>query len=161
MKKQPRMTKNRIEITVTRSYVTDESAEQGDFDRHEEINRWIYLTLEEAADQLAYVMHADGFCADYSSYEDITGIYGDDFIIDYSTGESATDYLCTRFGANFDTAAAREKLTELVFHRLQSDYGYTYTDARAKVGRKPHPSPLAVNDNFSYPDQKPKLYLVK
>lgn len=155
MKKQPRMTKNRIEVTVTRSYVTNESAGRGDFDRHEEINRWVFTSITEAAAQLAYEIYDLGLYVDM----DITGIYTDSYT-DCRTGESRTDYIATRFGANFDRDDATSELTALVKHYLITKHDYSDERACRAVGITVSTRP-AVNDNFSYPDQRPRLYLVK
>ena len=121
--KKIRMSKTRIQVGISCSYITPESAEHGDFDRHEDLSEHVFLTIAEAAEYIADCVYREGFSA--SETYDVTGMYTEWTISDYSTGEECQDYLYVRFGKNFDRDLARDDLSALVQHYLVQNHGYS------------------------------------
>lgn len=130
--KKIRMSPNRIEISVIRSYVTPESAENGDFAGHEDISREIYTDVTAAAFEIARQIRDGGFSVLESG--DFFGMYNDTYT--NFDGTSERDYLSISLGKNIDQGAAIDSLQALVKHYLIIQFGWAEDRAnRCVYGR--------------------------
>lgn len=111
-----KMSKNRFKIHTWTTYITEESAAIGDFDRTEDGNDYVFKTLTQVADFIVSSADYDGMhCFDYRRFS----CFENDFTQDYRTGEEAREGLSIIFGANMDSDLNRHALRIAVCNRLK------------------------------------------
>jgi hypothetical protein len=157
--KTPKMTANRIEVTSYIDIYTQESMENGEVDRTDTDSRWVFDSLEDAAEHIAYEIQCHGLDCDGGNY---TVMYGEAYCANYYTGEDHINSTHVNFGKNLQTAEIKDKLECLVWDNLVTVHGYNESTAWRKLGYiREERQVVGHSSSGAAPMTYPKLYLVR
>jgi len=163
-----KMTANRIEVTTYLSVYTDDSISNGERDRVDQDERWVFNNLEDAAEYIASEINYKGYSA-YDSGTDFMSMHTE-FSMNFRTGEQEEYSMYTHFGKNIDCYDVRNKVEALIYDCLVNQHQFNDQQASRVIGYRQKASAVSGQSyqgtepgfcGATHPDSRPRLYLVK